>query len=82
MQCVSLKSRELTPHSTVPQTIGSYVWDDKSGYYYDQGSGLYYDPKTKYYYNPTDEKYYFWNTDGNKYEVVESQQAPAQINSE
>ena len=32
---------------SVPQTIGSYVWDAKSGYYYDQSSGLYYDPKTK-----------------------------------
>ena len=31
----------------MPDTIGSYVWDEKTGYYYDQSSGLYYDPKTK-----------------------------------
>lgn len=59
---------------TMPQTIGSYVWDEKSGYYFDQSSGLYYDPKTKYYYNPTDEKYYMWNETVNQYETVASQQ--------
>jgi len=55
---------------SMPQTIGSYVWDEKSGYYFDQSSGLYYDPKTKYYYNPTDEKYYYWDDKEQKYETV------------
>ena len=54
----------------MPQTIGSYVWDERSGYYFDQSSGLYYDPNTKYYYNPTDGKHYNWNDAVGQYETV------------
>lgn len=57
----------------LPNTVGSYVYDEKSGFYYDNTSGLYYDPKTKYYYNPTDQNYYFWNEETQQYDTVPQQ---------
>ena len=66
---------DTASQQSLPNTVGSYVYDEKSGFYYDSTSGLYYDPKTKYYYNPTDQNYYFWNEETQQYDTVPKQGA-------